>query len=94
MNQGDREEMFDSQWQFNRIVSTQYVGYLVGQLKEIIEASTADKEQRTSLKNIVADKVYEWWNRIGDKITPEEADRILKEHWDKLDTLPDGTKVK
>ena len=46
-------------------VSQVYVGYLTGQVREILEASIADERQLTALKNIVADKIYEWWNNTG-----------------------------
>jgi len=54
-------------------ISKQYVGYLVGQLKEILEASVEPKEKCQALKNVLADKIYFWWDLADDPKTPDVA---------------------
>ena len=73
-----------------RIVSERRLGNLLGQIKEIIEASIQDKEQRNALKNIIADKFYDWFGDIGDKLTQEEADEAQHLHWG---TMEDGRNI-
>jgi len=41
-------------------------GHLVGKTKEVIEATTSDKVKRESLKNVMADVMFEWWNQLTE----------------------------
>lgn len=78
----DRHE--DTNPQFFRVVTPSSFSYLVGQLKELVEATTSSESQAKSLKNVMADKLYDWWNSHGDKLTPEEFEEASKKHWDSL----------
>lgn len=64
-----------------RIVSERRVGNLVGKVKEQLEASIQDKEQRTALKNLVTDVIYDWFGDIGDKLSEKEADEAMHVSW-------------
>ncbi len=81
----DEKKLAADQEKFNRIVSTRYFGYLVGQLRELVEATHHDPVQRNSLKGLVDEKLYQWWNNIGDKLTPEETEEVTKKHWESMD---------
>lgn len=85
----ENEELVKDQAKFVRLVTTQYLGYLVGQVKEIIEATTPSESQSKALKNIITDKIYDWWNNIGDKLSEEEASEATRNHWSGM--IPEGT---
>jgi len=51
-----------------RVISKVYFGYLVGRVKEQLEASISDNRQLSALKNVIADTMYDWWEK---SITPD-----------------------
>lgn len=46
-------------------ISSPYLGYLVGRIKEQLEASIENERQLTALKNVIADTVYDWWSKAN-----------------------------
>lgn len=63
-----------------RVVSADGVGAMVGGVKEILEASVADKRQCVALKNIVADKIYQVWREWGIDMTDEEQKMFFESY--------------
>ena len=63
-----------------RVVKLVYFGYLVGKLREVLEASITDEIQLRALSAVMMDRMYEWWNRIGDTLTEEEWKEASKKH--------------
>jgi len=65
-----------------KIVTRAMFGHLVGKTKEVIEAVASDKVQRESLKNVMADMMYKWWNDLdageGRTIYPGTREYIDK----------------
>ena len=53
--------------QEEKLVTRAMFGHLVGKTKEIIEVATSDKVQRESMKNVMADMMYMWWNQLVDE---------------------------
>ena len=43
-----------------------YFGYLVGQVREVLEASISDKDQLKALKGVMDDRLYDWWKKAID----------------------------
>lgn len=77
-----------------RVIHTVYFGYLVGQLREILEASIADERQLKALSSVIMDKMYDWWDNIGDKLTEKEWEEASKKHWDRLNAIEKIKKIK
>lgn len=80
----DKEEKVKDQAKFRRVIPTPYFGYLVGQIREVIEAVCSTEKQQKAAESVLLDRVYNWWNSIGDKLEPAEADKALREHWEKM----------
>lgn len=59
-------------------ISNEYVGYLTGQLREILEASFVNEDQLRALKNIVADRVYQWWGDADNYLPGNAYDTSVK----------------
>ena len=61
-----------------REITTVYVGYLTGQIREILEASITNETQLVALKNVIADKIYEWWRGAEDPVHNETIVNTVK----------------
>ena len=44
-----------------------YFGYLVGRVKEVLEASISDEYQLKALKNVMADVIHDWWSKADNE---------------------------
>jgi hypothetical protein len=51
-----------------KTITDVYFGYLVGQVREVLEASIQDERQLKALKGVMDDRLYEWWDKA---VTPE-----------------------
>lgn len=78
------EELRKMDSDFLRVISDTYFGYLVGRVKEHLEASIENDRQLTALRNVIADTMYDWWRNIGDKLSSEEFSEASKKHWANL----------
>lgn len=63
-----------------RVVSEDGLSAMVGGVKEILEASVADKRQCVALKNIVADKIYQVWREWGIEMTNKEQQTFFESY--------------
>lgn len=67
-----------------RVISEQYFGYLVGQMREVIEATLVNEKQQKAFQSIILDRMYNWFDSIGDQLSKEEFDEASKKHWENL----------
>jgi hypothetical protein len=67
-----------------RVISEPYFGYLVGQVREVLEASIPNEKQLKAIESIVLDRMYGWFDNIGDKLTKEEFEEASKKHWNEM----------
>ncbi|MDP4227190.1 MAG: hypothetical protein Q8910_12490 [Bacteroidota bacterium] len=74
---------------YSRVITEQYFGYLVGQVREVLEASISSEKQLKAIESLVLDRMYGWFGRIGDQLTPEEAKTALHSHWVALEERED-----
>ena len=52
-------------------ISVEYFGYLVGQMREVLEASISDKTQLRALTGVMCDRLYGWWHNSDRNIEGE-----------------------
>lgn len=45
-------------------VTTVYFGYLVGRLRQVLEAVIDDKTKLKASETLLMDRMYEWWEKI------------------------------
>jgi hypothetical protein len=68
-----------------RVISEPYFGYLVGQVREVLEASIPNEKQLKAIESIVLDRLYGWFAKIGDQLTEEEYGDASVKHWKGLE---------
>jgi len=51
----------------HKSISPAYFGYLVGQTREVLEATISDKVQLKALSGVMCDRMYGWWNGVYDE---------------------------
>lgn len=42
-------------------ISSVHFGFLVGRVREVLEATITDKIQLSALTHVMVDRMYEWW---------------------------------
>lgn len=51
----------------SKTIYNSYFGYLVGQVREVLEASISDSRQLKALKGVMDDVMYRWWDKTENK---------------------------